>query len=164
MIEILQSVITNHILLAPVTAWLVAQILKWLINALVEKKFTLERLYGDGGMPSGHSATVTTLAAMCGWSCGYGSAIFAVSVIFAIIVMHDATGVRREAGKHATLIKQLADGFNAMFVEKDEQIKTEKLKAFIGHTPLQVIFGALLGCLVTTAYIFLFGIEYCFLI
>ena len=147
-------------LVASIAAWLVAQLLKWIINALVEKRFTLERLLGDGGMPSGHSATVTTLAAICGWCCGYGSAIFAISVIFAIVVMHDATGVRREAGKHATLIKQLADGFNAMFVEKDEEIKTEKLKAFIGHTPLQVAFGAILGLVVSAAYVVIIGVEY----
>lgn len=161
MLDMLISALTNHILIAPIMAWFVAQVLKFIINALVEKKVSLERLYGDGGMPSGHSATVTTLAAMCGWGCGYNSALFAASVIFAIIVMHDASGVRREAGKQATLIKQLADGFNAMFVEKDDQIKTEKLKEFIGHTPLQVVFGALLGLVVTTVYILITNVTYC---
>ena len=158
--QILKDLISNHMLLAPVAAWLISQILKLIIHALVDGKFSIERLYGDGGMPSTHSATVMALAVMCGWCCGFASVEFAIGVIFASVVMRDATGVRREAGKHATVIKELVKGINAMFLEKDEQIRTEKLKEFVGHTPLQVTFGAILGAVIAIVYISVFSVPY----
>ena len=160
MIQILKDLISNHILLAALCAWLFSQVLKLIIHALVERKFSFERLYGDGGMPSTHSATVVSLAAMCGWCCGFASVEFAIALIYASVVMRDATGVRREAGKHATAIKELVKGLNAMFVEKNSQIRTEKLKEFVGHTPLQVFFGAILGVLIAVIYISVFSVPY----
>lgn len=153
--EQLGQLFTNELLIVPAVAWLVAQVLKLLITALVNKKLTFERLVGDGGMPSGHSATVTSLALMCGFSssAGFSSPIFAVAAILAIIVMHDALGVRREAGKHAVSIIQIADLFNQYFAEKDETIKTDKFKTLVGHTPLQVICGALVGVIVVCVYL-----------
>ena len=150
----LQILFTNEILIVPAFAWLSAQLLKLIITAVVNKKFTFERLVGDGGMPSGHSATVTSLALMCGMSsqAGFGSVEFAIATILAIIVMHDALGVRREAGKHAVSIIQIADLFNQYFAEKDETIKTDKFKTLVGHTPLQVLCGSLLGIIVVVVY------------
>ena len=105
----LQALITNEILLVPAFAWFVAQLLKALINGIVHKEWSAERLWGDGGMPSGHSATVTSLALMCGFLQGFGSVYFAITAILAIIVMHDALGVRRETGKQAvSIIKMVA--------------------------------------------------------
>ena len=150
------QVITNPILIVPAISWLIAQVLKALINALVNKKFSFSRLFGDGGMPSGHSATVMSLTFMCGFEVGFDQPLFAVAAILAIIVMHDATGVRREAGKQAVAIKSIATVVSEYFAEKDEEIKTEKLKVMIGHTPLQVFAGALLGCLVAFAYLWIF--------
>ncbi len=150
----------NHLLLAPLFAWLTAQVLKLIIHSVVERKFTLSRLFGDGGMPSGHSATVTSLAVLCGWGTGFNSAIFAVALVLAIIVMHDATGVRLEAGKQATVIKQLTEAFNSMFFEKDEEIRTEKLKEFVGHTPTQVVFGSIVGIIVGICCIAITGLKY----
>lgn len=154
--------LNNKIILVPMLAWLAAQILKIIIHALVEREIRFERLVGDGGMPSAHSATVTSLVVMCGWGAGFDSAVFAVSIIVSIIVMHDATGVRREAGKHAKTIKQLAEIVNGMFAGENEEIRTAKLKEFIGHTPLQVVVGALLGAAVAIIFIAVFSMPYCF--
>ncbi len=153
----------NRIFFAVLTAWLVTQILKFLINLTVERKAKFERLIGDGGMPSGHSATVMTLAILIGWSYGYASPAFAIAALLAIIVMHDATGVRRETGKQAVLIKQFADilnDFTAFVGEKDADIRTEKLKVLVGHTPLQVFFGALVGVVVSVVYILIMNPVY----
>ena len=150
----------NNLLIAPFFAWLIAQVLKLITYACVEKKFRLERLFGDGGMPSGHSATVTSLAVICGWECGFGSPLFAISVVLAIIVMHDASGVRLETGKQNYTIKQIADVINAMFADPDQEVRTEKLKEFVGHTPLQVIFGSLLGATVGIVYILVSHVPY----
>ena len=148
-------VLTNPVLLIPACSWGVAQILKTIINAIVNKKFSLSRLVGDGGMPSGHSATVTALAVMCGLTEGFGSTEFGLAMIFAIVVMHDAMGVRREAGKHARSILSIVESLNDYFSEENEGIKTEKLKVLVGHTPLQVVVGSLLGAAIACLYHFL---------
>ncbi len=146
----------NPVLLVPIIAWLVAQVLKLIINSLMNKRLTLSRLVGDGGMPSGHSATVTSLAAMCGIECGFISVEFAIAAVLAVIVMHDATGVRRETGKQAESIISIVSVINNYLVEKDEELKTEKLKILVGHTHLQVLCGAILGMLVALGYYLIF--------
>jgi acid phosphatase family membrane protein YuiD len=147
------EILENEILLVPACAWGVAQILKAIINLIMSKKFSIERLFGDGGMPSGHSATVTALAVMVGLSdYGFKSAEFAIATILAIIVMHDATGVRLEAGKQAASIIKMAELLNDYFSERDEHIKTDKLKVLVGHTPLQVVCGSLLGGIIAIVY------------
>ena len=97
----------NDLLIDALYAWLVAQIIKTIIYAVVNKTLDFQRLFGDGGMPSGHSATVTALATTAALDFGLDSPVFAVSFILAIIVMHDAMGVRLEAGKHAKAINEL---------------------------------------------------------
>jgi acid phosphatase family membrane protein YuiD len=151
----LGRLVTNDVLLVPAFAWFTAQMLKVLINGIVNKTFSAERLVGDGGMPSGHSATVMSLAMMCGHNAGFGSVEFGLAMIFAIVVMHDALGVRRETGKQAVSIIEMAELLNEFFSEKDEKIKTDKLKVLVGHTPLQVVCGALLGFIVFALYAFL---------
>ena len=141
----LKNFIINDCLLVPTFAWFVAQLLKLLINGAVNKNFSVERLWGDGGMPSGHSATVTSLALMCGVKEGFGSTYFAIAAILAIIVMHDALGVRRETGKQAVSIIKISEMLNEYLAEKDEQIKVDKLKVLVGHTPLQVVGGLVVG-------------------
>ena len=143
--EILSEIFTNHVFLAPLSAWIISQIIKALINVLVYKKFSLERLFGDGGMPSAHSATVMCLMILVGYTEGFDTPIFALSFIFAVVVMRDAMGVRRETGKQAASIKQLAEAVNNVFRAKDSEIKTENLKLLVGHTPSQVFFGVLVG-------------------
>ena len=129
----------NDLLIDALYAWLVAQIIKTIIYAVVNKTLDFQRLFGDGGMPSGHSATVTALATTAALEFGLDSPIFAVSFILAIIVMHDAMGVRLEAGKHAKAINELMEMLGSNLDPE------EKLQEFLGHTPLQVCFGALLG-------------------
>ncbi|MDY4582951.1 MAG: divergent PAP2 family protein [Candidatus Faecousia sp.] len=134
--------ISNPFLLTAVSSWLIAQVLKTVINAVVQKKFSLERLLGDGGMPSGHSATVTSLAAMSALTYGTGSFQFAVTTVLAIVVCHDAMGVRQETGKQAVMINEIVRSFRIL---SEENLQEVKLKEFVGHTPVQVIAGVLLG-------------------
>ena len=158
--DILFDLLGNGILWTGLAAWFVAQVTKMIINLWVEKRLVLERLWGDGGMPSGHSATVAAVAFTSGWMMGYDSVVFAVSAILAIIVMHDAMGIRREAGKQATSIKQIAELINELVEEKDDVVRTDKLKELVGHTPLQVILGGLLGVAIGVASVLIFGTEY----
>ncbi len=155
--------LTNQVLLAAVLSWFVAQVLKVIINAIVNRELSFERLVGDGGMPSGHSATVSATAIMCGWCCGFDSAVFGIAFVLAIIVMHDASGVRREAGKHAVVIKEIAENVNHLVEEEkeeEEQINTDMLKEFVGHTPTQVVVGMILGVLVSILFCVFTGAEY----
>ena len=109
---------------------------------MIMKKFEPERLIGSGGMPSSHASTVCALATASGRVYGLGTFEFAVTVIMAIIVMHDAMGVRLETGKQAKLLNEIIATFKTL----DGKVLTEeKLKEFVGHTPLQVFMGALLG-------------------
>lgn len=137
------DLLSNEIFISAATAWLIAQILKTLIHAFLTKDFDLERMYGSGGMPSSHSSTVTALATSCYFVHGAASSEFAIAVILAIIVMYDARGVRRETGIQAkvlnNLMELLADIHNELMPID------EKLKEFVGHTPLQVVAGAILG-------------------
>lgn len=154
--DILMQIITNPVLIVPACAWIIAQILKSIISAIVNKKFSFDRLVGDGGMPSGHSATVTSLAIMCGFVNGFDSAVFGLAMIFAIVVMHDALGVRRETGKQAVSIIKMAKMLNDYFSEQNEYIKTDKLKVLVGHTPWQVVCGAALGTVIAILYRIIF--------
>ena len=158
----LLNLFSNHILICASISWLVSQLLKFIINFFVEKEWKLERLFGDGGMPSGHSATVMAMAVMTGYTCGVGSVEFGIAAIIAIVVMHDATGVRREAGKQAVTILQLFAAINEMLSEKDKLVQQERLKTFVGHSPIQVFFGALTGTLTSIIYILIsnsFGFD-----
>lgn len=136
------KLITNPYLLTGVSSWFIAQVLKTIIHLFINKKLDLGRLIGDGGMPSGHSATVTSMAVMIGLVHGTDSVEFAISAILAIIVCHDATGVRRETEKQAVLINELVSAFSDLSKKKLPEVK---LKEFVGHTPIQVMAGILVG-------------------
>lgn len=138
----LVDLITNPFLLTGISSWLIAQIFKVIIYAAVNKKFDIKRLFGDGGMPSGHSATVSSLAVISGLVYGTGSFEFAIAAILAIIVCHDAMGVRHETGKQAILLNEIIKSFSILATEKLPEVK---LKEFVGHTPVQVAVGMLLG-------------------
>lgn len=132
----------NQVLVSAVIGWLVAQALKTLIDVILNKSFNPERIFGSGGMPSSHSSTVCALTTASAFKYGFGSFEFAVSFVLAMIVMYDAMGVRRETGKQAELL-------NTVFFENilnfDGVLLQEKLKEYVGHTPLQVVAGAALG-------------------
>lgn len=132
---------SNPCILACLCAWATAQIIKTVIHAVTHKKLELHRLFGDGGMPSGHTATVTALATMCGLTEGFDSAVFAVSAILTVVVCRDAVGVRRETEKQAKLLNKVVDT-----LETDGKfLSDEPLNTFVGHTPLQIGIGAIIG-------------------
>ena len=140
--DALIDLITNPYLLAGLTAWFLAQVLKTILYAVINKKLDLGRMMGDGGMPSGHSATVTSMTVLIGLARGFGTVEFAVSCILAVIVCHDATGVRRETEKQTYLIDELLKAFSEL---TEDRLPEVKLKKFVGHTPVQVLAGIILG-------------------
>lgn len=135
----------NNILISSVSSWCIAQILKTAINIFENKKFDPERLVGAGGMPSSHSATVCALVTSVGLMYGLDTYEFAMSAVFAIIVMYDAINVRQEAGKHAKWI-------NIINATMDPTIQMDKkFKEYLGHTPFQVLIGGFIGVVVAFA-------------
>lgn len=146
--SIFEALIRNRILLCAVIGWCVAQVLKTLIHMFLTRKFVAERLVGSGGMPSSHSATVTALATATFVEYGPQSFQFAISLILSIIVMYDAMGVRRETGIQAKVLNQLLEVITDMGSDMSPQ---DKLKEFVGHTPLQVLMGAFLGVFIAIA-------------
>lgn len=142
----LELLLQNHIFINAVIGWFCAQVLKTITHLIVYKKLVWERLVGDGGMPSAHSATVCALATTIFINLGPDSTEFAIAAILAIIVMHDACSVRLEAGKHAQILNEMIEIFANI---SDKSLSTEeKLKEFVGHTKLQVFMGALLGTVI----------------
>ena len=137
-----QKLLSNPFLLIGLSSWFWAQLIKTIIHAIVTKSIDFTRLIGDGGMPSGHSATVSSLATAAALVYGLGSFEFAMAFIFAIVVCKDAMGVRLETGKQAKLLNEFMDLFAKLEQPLSDQ---EKLKELVGHTPLQVCMGALLG-------------------
>ena len=127
----------------PFLMWFGIQLFKVIYDLVVTKKFNFKRILGAGGMPSSHSAVVTSLATLIGRYEGVTTSIFALSVIFAFVVMYDACGVRRAAGKQASLLNKIIEtpGLTGMQV-------SEKLVEVLGHTPIQVFVGALIGIIV----------------
>ena len=142
--QAIQELLSNRVLISGLVGWGAAQVLKTIIYALMHHTLDLTRIFGDGGMPSGHSATVCAVATSAGIIYGLDSFPFAISVIVAIIVMHDAMGVRLETGKQAKLLNEFIDLFAKLEQPLSDQ---EKLKELVGHTPLQVCMGGLLGIL-----------------
>ena len=132
--------ITNKFIYVPLLTWFGIQLFKVIWDLVTTKKFNFKRILGAGGMPSSHSAVVVSLATLIGREHGLGSSIFALSVIFAFVVMYDAAGVRRAAGKQAKILNKIV---NTPGLTK-EQV-SEKLVETLGHTPVQVFVGAAIG-------------------
>ena len=147
--QFIHSVLTfNEILTVSLLSWFVAQVLKTIINFILLGKFQLERMWGDGGMPSAHSATVCAMVIATARSEGFGSAIFAVAAVVAIITMHDAMGVRRETGEQAKVLNKMIEQWIDVTEKNAPFLQNMHLKEMVGHTPLQVVAGVLLGSLV----------------
>ncbi len=147
MAELIAALGKNIVLMTAITAWFLAQILKTITSFWKQREFKAERLVGAGGMPSSHTSLVVSLAAAVALRDGLESPLFAVATVLAGIVMYDAAGVRRAAGKQAKVLNKLV---REMRVE--HTVKDSRLKELLGHTPLEVLAGALLG--VTVAYVF----------
>lgn len=139
----MNELLSNKFLYIPILVWACVQTFKVITDLIINKKFNFKRLMGAGGMPSSHSAVVTTLATLIGKEYGFDSGIFAISAIFAVIVMYDAAGVRRAAGKQASLLNKIIEtpGLGVAVV-------SEKLVEVLGHTPLQVFVGAIIGIII----------------
>ncbi|OUL29510.1 acid phosphatase [Nostoc sp. T09] len=135
------NILDNRVLLVALVACLIAQSLKLVIELIKNRKLNVRVLVTTGGMPSAHSALVTSLATGVGQTLGWASPDFALATIFAIIVMYDAAGVRQAAGKQARILNQMID---ELFDEKHD-FSQDRLKELLGHTPVQVIAGSALG-------------------
>lgn len=145
MADFFKQLFQNRPLMAALLSWAVAQFIKTIIYAIVNKRIDFERLFGDGGFPSGHSATVTALCISSSIHFGPGSFEFAISGILSIVVMHDAMGVRLETGKQAKIINDIIDFFDRAGSDLTDE---EKLKELVGHTPIQVIAGFFIGLII----------------
>jgi len=139
--DFIQKIFSNRAITVPAVAWFIAQTLKVVSIIISDKKLDFTRFVGSGGMPSSHSSFIVALAVVVGKNLGYDSVEFGMSVAIALIVMYDAAGVRRAAGKHAEVLNKLTrvlSGQEKMHFDED-------LKELLGHTPLEVLMGALLG-------------------
>lgn len=139
--EQIQAFFQNRIVMASLLSWAVAQVIKVLITWWMDKKFDWRRCFGMGGMPSSHSAFVFSMALMCGLQEGFSSAVFAVSFMLMAIVIYDALGVRAETGKQGAVLNQL---IREVLIE-GKPITEDRLKELVGHTPLEVLGGVLVG-------------------
>lgn len=139
----LLDLLENQALMAALLAWLIAQILKVVLVFWGEKRLDFSRMVGSGGMPSSHSALITAMAASVGKYAGLSSIDFAIAASVALVVMYDAANVRREAGRQAELLNKIV-----IDLYRDNHLDQEKLKELLGHTPVEVAAGALLGVVV----------------
>lgn len=173
--NIFETITSNYIINVGVTAWALAQILKTVFTLLFTKKLVLERLFGAGGMPSSHSALTTSIAVAMVNKLGFSSPEFGLAFAFAMVVMYDAMGVRRAAGEQAKVLNRIVFEFtsfpfftkhpdNAEAQDSDSAnqdgaatdadvqgarpLLNKELKEFLGHTPLEVLGGCMLGILV----------------
>ena len=135
--------IQNKYIYVPLLLWFGIQLFKLIYDLVKTKKFNFKRILGAGGMPSSHSAVVTSIATLIGKYEGVGTPLFALSFIVAFVVMYDACGVRRAAGKQAALLNKLVETPGLTGVQV-----SEKLVEVLGHTPVQVFVGALIGLVV----------------
>jgi acid phosphatase family membrane protein YuiD len=137
------DVLQNHVLIAAVIAWSIAQMIKLPVEYVSTRKWNWSLLLRAGGMPSSHAALVTAAAHGIGLTLGFGTGIYALAVVLAVIVMYDATGIRRQAGRHAEII-------NAMIQDLVEghPLHQEQLMEVLGHSPMQAFVGMLLGLVV----------------
>jgi len=138
-------ILGNSILDVVFVAWAVAQVYKVINSIVVERQFNIKRLWETGGMPSSHSSTVSALTTSVGIVYGLASPLFAASLVFAIIVMHDAAGIRRAAGRQASVLNRLGKTLSKVF---DERFNEDHLKELLGHSPIEVLAGSIVGVVV----------------
>lgn len=142
----MQRLLENHVLTAALLGWIVAQSLKVLLGVVTERRFNFRWFVGTGGMPSAHSAGVSALATAVGLTRGFDSPLFAIALIFALVTMFDAQGVRRAAGQQAELLNAILED-----IYWKRPIAEGRLKELLGHTPIEVFVGAALGILLAIA-------------
>lgn len=138
------GIIGNDILWTALGGWLAAQVIKVILVFITSRRLDFRRLTGSGGMPSSHSAITMSLTMSIGFVHGFDSALFAVSMILTFVVMYDASGVRRSAGQQAAILNKLVEEWGSGHFNNTDK----KLKELLGHTPLEVVAGAILGILI----------------
>ena len=141
---IIQELWSNQWLITALLGWFIAQLLKIPVTFIFEKRLDFSRFWGSGGMPSSHSAFTTSLTTAIGLTNGFNSFEFALSFVMAFIVMYDAAGVRQSAGKQANILNQVLDYLK--LTENGEPY--QQLKTLLGHTPFEVVGGAILGIVI----------------
>ncbi len=134
----------NYVFWTSVTAWIIAQMIKVALGVFRERKFNFRWFVGTGGMPSSHAAGVSALATSIGVTYGFDSALFAITLVFTMVVLFDAQGVRLTAGRQAEILNKMLDD-----IYWKKKLDEEKVKEFIGHTPVEVWAGTALGILVS---------------
>ncbi len=135
-------ILSNQVLLVAVVSWFVAQSLKIVSGLVVDHKLNLKLFFASGGMPSSHTSTVVGLTTAVAYACGLDSVEFAISFVFSTIVMYDATGVRWQAGRQAEVLNYIMEHWHD---KKTPELFQQNLKILIGHTPFQMLAGAVLG-------------------
>ena len=124
-------------------AWIFAQCVKVVLGVIRERKFNFRWFIGTGGMPSSHAAGATALATTCGLKLGFDSPTFALATVFAMVTMFDAQGVRRETGQQAEILNKILED-----IYWKGKVESTRLKELIGHTPIQVLIGSIIGLLI----------------
>jgi acid phosphatase family membrane protein YuiD len=147
MFSFLQSLFANHILAPAVIAWSLAQSIKVPLDYLQNRRWNWALLFSVGGMPSSHSALVAATAHAIGLNAGFDSPLFALAVVVAVVVIYDATGIRRQAGIHAEIINSMIND-----LASGHPLKGQELREVLGHTPIQVLAGTLLGLAIAQLY------------
>lgn len=144
----MNEILHNDVLMTAVLAWLIAQILKIIIDLLKYKKLDITRFVGSGGMPSSHSSFVMGMSTSIGLKLGFDTAEYAIALCFALVVMHDASGVRRAVGIQANILNKIISDLKHF-----KHIEEKRLKELVGHTPFEVLIGAFLGILIANIVI-----------
>ncbi len=140
----------NKVLIITLIAWIIAQSIKVLLGVIRERRFNFRWFIGTGGMPSSHAAGATALATTCGLKMGFDSVEFALAAVFALVTMFDAQGVRRETGQQAEILNKILDD-----IYWKGKVESERLKELIGHTPIQVFIGSLIGFFIAVSLYYL---------
>jgi acid phosphatase family membrane protein YuiD len=138
----LGSILHNKVLWITLFVWFIAQTIKVIVGIITEKRFNFRWFVGTGGMPSSHAAGATALATTSGLEMGFDSVLFGIAAVFAIVTMFDAQGVRRSAGQQAAILNKIMDD-----IYWEGKMDADRLREFIGHTPLQVLIGGAVGVL-----------------
>lgn len=144
--SVLIEIFSNRVIQAAALSWAIAQALKVILTLCISRKFDSSRMFGSGGMPSSHSALVCAMMTVIGITEGFHTSAFALAFCFAGVTMYDAAGVRRSTGRNAEVINRMLDDLATRGFFMDE----ERLKELVGHTPIQVMAGALLGIFIGT--------------
>lgn len=145
---VVKDIFSNPYFSVAFLSWFIAQIAKVVLTLVFDKKLNLYRMVGSGGMPSSHAAIVMAVTTAVGLDFGFDSGLFAVSLVFSLVVMYDASGVRRAVGKQAIILNTMIED-----LYKHRHIGQQKMKELVGHTPYEVFVGALLGILMANIMI-----------